>query len=93
MTKVYIEHDDRHNEPILMTFESQSKAMEYVMRYVMDGDREEAEIELFDGEAGCGEYDTGSDKFIVITEDHARERSDYWDSVAEAIRFDKDAPP
>lgn len=92
MSKVYIEHDDRHNEPILMTFESQEEAMKYVMRYAY-GDKEDVEVELFDELIGCGEYSAGGgDRFIVITEDHARERSEYWDSVAEAIRAGQKAP-
>lgn len=93
---VYLEHDDRHNPPIVMTFESEEEAMRYVLRYCSDayeqGHAKEAQLELFDPEDGSGEHNTGSDLFTLVTEDLARERSSYWDSVAEAIRFGKKAP-
>ena len=91
--KVYLEYDDHHNAPIMETYESEDEAVKSVMERsgAPDDDVEMIHKELFDPEEGSGEFSAG-DKWIVITEEHARERSEYWDSVAEAIRAGKDAP-
>lgn len=92
MSKVYIEHDDRHNEPRILTFATQDAALDSLTHYNPE-DREIAERDLFDPDEGSGEYHDGSDKYAVVTEEIARGRSSYWDDVAEAIRAGKDAPP
>jgi hypothetical protein len=85
---VYIEHDDGHNEPTIVGYDSDVDAVGDIAE---PEDNEEAYRELF-GEEGFGEWHTGTDKYTVITEDSARGKSSYWDEVAEAIRFGKEPP-
>lgn len=93
MPKVYLEYDDRHNPPSILTFENEDAALDRVFDSE-GGDRKAIWDELFDpdNEDSFGELDGIYAKWTLITEEEARYRSEYWDRVAEAIRADQVAP-
>ena len=89
MSKVYIEYDDHHNEPILETFDTEDEAVESIMRR---SSLDEAEIrqELF-GEDGLGEVND-CDTWSLVTFSDAEARAQYWQNVADSIHADRKAP-
>jgi hypothetical protein len=91
--RVYVEYDDHHNPPIMLVFGSEEEALHRVAQAEGVVDEKEVWERMFNEENDdCfGEY-TGNSRWTLINEDEARYRSDYWERVAEAIRFDRDPP-
>jgi hypothetical protein len=91
--KVYVLHDDHHNEPMLETYDSEADALKCIA--TCEGVHEKEIWEPMFNDADEDEYSGeywGSDHWTVITEEIASARAKYWASVAEAIAKDEKAP-
>lgn len=92
---IYLEYDDRHNEPVIRSYENEDDALDHITRFSSSNRKEVYEALLYHDESNeefTGEWHSGSDKWTLITAEIADDRALYWSTVAKAIRGNQKVP-